>query len=190
MTVLQTEQSIDYQGEPSNSQVFEIANQALKLTLVEYAVSAEADEDKKLDLSRAAHRLVDLIEQNPAFSDEQTLRLVAQASDGIGDHSILEKITEIYRLSDNRVNQVLGAIAISLEQDIPFAKAMEDLNSQLDATIDQIDRNHSDGYEFLHSKDAERPISNITTARVNISSLDELFADHVKKPKLSQQFHS
>ncbi len=191
MTELTHERQREKQVEPNGEFLLrrqtELADTALALTIDQAAdapfvevedtlarLTSEAEEiiqdgsepsvELRRNLSRYAHRLLEITDQEPDLLDPRSISLVAHASDATGIRDLLQTTLEqAHRAdmtSDTDVN--LQAIEAALELDKPFSEVMRTLNESVIPFSQEVDTSHvplSDEYEYLFAHDASRTIN-------------------------------
>lgn len=122
-------------------------------------------------LSRYAHRLLEITDQEPDLLDTNSLALLGQSYDVTGERDILENTLEQARYAgfstDTNIN--LRAIEAALELDKPFSEVMGMLNRAAIPFFEDIDGAHvslSADYEDIFAPDANRPIRRVNRSDV------------------------
>lgn len=125
---------------------------------------SEPSDELRRTLSRYAHRLLEITDQEPDLLDPRSISLVAHASDATGMRDLLETTLEqAHRAdmtSDTDVN--LQAIEAALELDKPFSEVMRTLNESVIPFSQETDSSHTplaDDYEFLFTRDTGRTVN-------------------------------
>jgi len=115
-------------------------------------------------LSRYAHHLLTIIEDEPDLLNPRSISLVAHAADATGERKLLEDTLEqaqrAHLSSDTDEN--LHAIQTALELDLPFAEAMRALNDLVVPFSEEPITDHiplGSDYDFLFDRTVTRPLA-------------------------------
>lgn len=124
-------------------------------------------------LSRYAHRMLEITDQEPDLLNTHSISLLGQTYDATGERDILETTLEQAKLAHVSADTDMNLLAIqaALELDKPFGDVMRTLNKHVvPFPVESASRHDPVGteYDFLFSPAATHPVNRYTAPTYDI----------------------
>lgn len=123
----------------------------------------------KKELTRYAHRLLDITEVEPDLHEARSFNLIGHAADATGERELLAIALEQAKRSESPrdTNASLRAIEAAIELDKPFAEVMRTLSNELPpVVVERYEETHvslAREYDFLFDSAAPGMITRYST---------------------------
>ncbi|MBC7512103.1 hypothetical protein H7142_00365 [Candidatus Saccharibacteria bacterium] len=121
------------------------------------------------ELTRYAHRLLDITEAEPDLHESRSFNLIGHVADTTGERELLAIALDQATRSESShdTNDSLRAIELAIELDKPYAEVMRTLSSELlPAVTERYEETHvplAREYDFLFDKSAAGSITKHST---------------------------